>query len=222
MIEIEEGFLVGMKFGGFDFVGLKAEQIELLGVGLVIDDEAGFFGFEGEAVAEEFGEKMALWFESAEGIEDGQLFGGVKEGLMIVGSVDIDEPIADGGEGLEGSHGAIDELAIGAGAGAGAFEDELILIAGLDTVCLEEGMEGGVDLLDVERGFDGADVSAAPDEIAIGAAAQDEIESADENGFAGAGFAGDGVIARFEFEAEVSDQGQVFNSEMGQHWDEEA
>ena len=68
-----------------------------------------------------------------------------------------------------------------------------------------------------ENRFDGAAISAAADERAIGAFAEDEIERVDDDRFAGAGFAGDGVIAGGEVQGEVRDQSEVLDAERGQH-----
>ena len=78
----------------------------------------------------------------SEGIEDGELAGGVQERLVLVGSVDVNQPLAEGVEGAQGGGGAVDELAIGPGAGEGALEDELVVLAGLEAVFFEKGPGG--------------------------------------------------------------------------------
>ena len=68
-------FFLRLEAGGGNFVGLKAEQVELLRVGLFIHDQRGLLGFEGGAAADELGEGLALAVQAAEGVEDGELAG---------------------------------------------------------------------------------------------------------------------------------------------------
>ena len=213
----EGDFFVGVELGGGDLGGLVAEEFELLGVGAVVDDEAGFFGGEGGAAAAELAEVFALGEQAAEGVENGELAGGVEQGLVVVGAVHIDEPLADGAEERKGGGGAVDELAVGSGGGEGAFEDELGVFARFDAVFFEEGGEFGADGGEIEHGLDGATVGTAADELAVGAFAEDEVEGADDDGFARAGFAGDGVVAGRQLEGQVGDQGEVFDSQGGEH-----
>ena len=213
----ERGFLIGVKFRGGDLGGLVAEEFELLRVGAFVDDERGFFGRERGAAADELREVFARRDEAGEGVEDRELARGVEERLVIVRAVHVHEPLADGGEERERGRGAVDELAVGAGGGEGALEDELRALAGFDAVFLEERGECGANGRKIEDGFDGATVRAAADEGAVGAFAEDEIEAADDDGFARAGLAGDGVVTGLKLEREVGDQREVFDSERRQH-----
>lgn len=213
----ERGLFIGVEFGGGDFGGLVAEEFELLRVGAVVDDERGLFGFEFGAAADELGEEFALGDEAAEGIENGELPRGMQERLVIVRAVHIDEPLADGAEQRECGGRAVDELAVGSGGGEGALEDELRVFAGFDAVLFEQGGEFGADGGKVEHGLDGATIRAAADELAVGAFAEDEVERADDDGFARAGFAGDGVVAGQQLEGQIGDQGEVFDSQRCQH-----
>ncbi len=72
-------FLVGFQAGGGDLLDLEAEQVELLGEGLLNDDEGGFFGFQVFATADEGAEGGGVFFEAAEGIEDEELAGGMEQ-----------------------------------------------------------------------------------------------------------------------------------------------
>ena len=203
---------IGLELGGGNFVHLEAEEIELLRVGFFVDDEGGFLSFECGAAADEGGEGVAARLEIAESVENRKLAAGVQEGLMIVRAVDINEPLPERSQDSECGGGAVDELAIGAGGGEGAFEDELIVFGWFETVFFEEGFEGGAKFCDVKDGFDGATVAATANECAVGAFAEDEIERADDDGLAGAGFARDGEIACGQFQGEVGHQGKVFDA----------
>jgi hypothetical protein len=213
-----EGFLfIGLEAGIVDFADLEAEQVELAGVGLVIDDEMGAGGDEGGALVEEVGEGGAPGIEIGEGVEDGELSCGLEEGLVFVGAVEVDELFAEGGEGGEGGGGTVDELAIGAAGGEGAFEDEDGGFAGIDAEVGEEGIDGDVERAEVEDGFDGAEVGPGAEGAAIGALSEDELEGAEDDGFAGAGFAGEDVEAWLEFEGEIGHEGEISDPQRRQH-----
>ena len=53
MVLLDLRFFLRLKAGAGNFVGLKAEQVELLGIGLLIDDQGGLLGFECGAAADE-------------------------------------------------------------------------------------------------------------------------------------------------------------------------
>ena len=76
---------------------------------------------------------------------------------------------------------------------------------------------GARSFFHVEHGLDGAAILAAADERAVGAFAEDEVESADDNGLARAGFAGDDVATGLEFQREVAHEGEVFDAQRRQH-----
>src|SRR5208282_1514181 len=128
-------------------------------------------------------------------------------------------------------------------AGECAFEDELIILARLKAVVFEEGSERrrfiirlpltpalspllrrgaremyvGEKVGDIEDGLNRAAFLAAADKPTVGAFAEDEVERADDDGFARAGFTRDDVATRLEFKREVGHQGEVFNAQCRQH-----
>ena len=136
---------------------------------------------------------------------------------MIVGAVHVHEVLADGTEERERGGRAVDELAVGAGGGEGALEDELRAFAGIDAVFFEQGGEFGADGGEIEHGLDGATVRAAADELAVGAFAEDEVERADDDGFARTGLAADSVVAGLKLQSQVGDKREVFDSQRGEH-----
>src|SRR5437763_10135117 len=142
MFPFEFLLLVRAQAGGGDFAGLMAEQIELLRVSFLIHDQAGFFGLERGAAADETGEAFPQRIQVAESIEKGELFCGMEQGLMVVGSVNVHQPFAEGGERVRGGGGPVDELAVGAGRAEGAFEDELAAVTRLESILLEKPFEG--------------------------------------------------------------------------------
>ncbi len=126
---------------------------------------------------------------------------------MFVRAVDVHEPFAQGGEDGQGGGRAVDELAVGAGAGEGAFQEELVVCARFQPVFLEEGGQGGFEAGDVEDRLDRATIAAAADEGAVGALAQGQVQRPDEDGLAGAGLAGDDVVAGLQLQRQVGDEG---------------
>jgi len=148
---------------------------------------------------------------------DGELAGGVQEGLVLVRSVNIHQRFAERSEGIQRCRRAIDELAVGACGRKSAFEHELVVFARFETIFREKRFQRSFEPADVENRFDRATVAAGADVRAVGALAEHEVQRSDENGFAGAGFAGDNVIARLQFEGEVGDESEIFNAQRGQH-----
>jgi hypothetical protein len=69
----------------------------------------------------------------------------------------------------------------------------------------------------VKHRLDRATFFAAADERAVGAFAEDEVQRADDDGFARAGLAGDDIATRLEFQRQVAYQGKVFDAQRRQH-----
>ena len=70
-----------------------------------------------------------------------------------------------------------------------------MIFARFKAVFIEESRKCG-EFLRCEHGFDGAAIGAAADEGTIGTFAENQVERADNDGFTGAGFASDGIVAR--------------------------
>ena len=69
----------------------------------------------------------------------------------------------------------------------------------------------------LEDGLDGGGLLAGPHELGAGAAADEQADRADEDRFAGAGFAGEDVEAGRELELETIDDGQMADAEEPDH-----
>lgn len=136
---------------------------------------------------------------------------------MIVRAVDIHEPFADDREDVERGRRAIDELAVRTVRREGAFEDKLIFFARFKAVLVEEGFQRSTNFCHVEHSLHRATVAAATDRGAVGTFAENEIERADEDGFARSGFAADDVVAGLEFQRQIGHEGKVFDAQRGQH-----
>ena len=123
-------------------------------------------------------------------------FGG-EQRLVFVGAVKVHEVLAKAFEQGEGDRRVIDKLA-GIGLADDAAHDELGFIAGHESAIGEDGVDFG-RVLEFEYGLNRAGVLAGSDQGFFGAFAQHELEGADNDGFAGTGFASDADEAGAEF-----------------------
>ena len=87
----------------------------------------------------------------------------------------------------------------------------------LDRLRLEPGFRGGGKGGETRRHL-GAFRALAHD-VAAGAAAGDEQQRVDDDGFAGAGFAGQRGEAGFEFELGLIDEHEIAQLKVGEHAD---
>ena len=117
-----------------NFLHLKTQQVQLLRVGFFVHDQRGFFGFECGAAADQFAECRAFLFQAAEGVEDGELPGGMQQRLMVVRAVHVHQPFADGGQHVQRGGRAVDELAVRAVGRERALEDKLVFLARFQAV----------------------------------------------------------------------------------------
>ena len=114
---------------------------------------------------------------------------------------DLTLELAPGYNAITGETGAGKSIIIGAlNLVLGQRADRTLIRSGEDSCSVEAVFEVGVQ------------ASAYS-----GTLAEDEIERADDDGFARAGFAGDGVIAGRKFERKVGDQGEIFDAQRGEH-----
>ena len=127
----------GLEPGAGNFVHLKTQQVQLLRVGFLIHDERGFFAFERGTALNQSAERRPLLFQIAERIENGELLRGMQKRLVVVRAVHVHEPFANRRQDVQRGGRAVDELAVRAAGGEGAFEDELIRLARLQAIFLQ-------------------------------------------------------------------------------------
>ena len=137
----------------------------------------------------------------------------IQEGLRIVLSVDVRDMAAELAEEGEGDDGPVDPAQA--------------LFARADLPAEHEGVVGGhpgfvQDLLHVKTFHvsgkrDGRFVRAGADIIGIGAAAQGHGDGFDDDGFACACLAGDDVQPGVQVQFQVSDDGKIFDGNVGNH-----
>jgi hypothetical protein len=71
----------------------------------------------------------------------------------------------------------------------------------------------------VENGLDRATVTTGAQEGAVGSFAQQQVEGADDDGFARAGFAGNDVAATLQLQCQIGNQRQISDAQRAQHSD---
>ncbi|MEY5010482.1 MAG: hypothetical protein RLZZ253_1621 [Verrucomicrobiota bacterium] len=154
---------------------------------------------------------------SGAGIEEGELAFCGEKGLVVVWAVEVHKAAAQFFEGGEGGGAAIDELAVCTGRRERAAQEELTRLAGLDAEAFELGIERGQEcrIGQVENGLDRAGICPGTDQGFVGALAHQEFEGTDDDGFAGAGFAGDSGEPGLEEPGEILDEGKVSDPEGG-------
>ena len=189
----------------------------MLRVSLFVHDERGLLSFQHSTTRHEFTKRCALFLQSTERIEDGELLGGMKKRLMIVRPVHVHEPLTDAGENIQRGRRAVDELTIRPRTRERTLEDELVVITRLKSVLIEKAFERCAELFHVEHRLHRAGITAAADERAIRALTEHEIERADDDGFARARLAGDDVATGLEFQRQVAHEGEVFDAQRRQH-----
>src|SRR2546421_12991153 len=100
------------QFGASDLAHLETEQIKLLRVSLFIDNQRRLLLLQSGAPADQPCESLARRTQVPEGVEDAQLFCGVEQRLMVVRAMNIDQPLAQRAEDVQGGGRAVYELAV--------------------------------------------------------------------------------------------------------------
>src|SRR4051794_38901096 len=125
MFVFQFGIFAGPEPGAGDFSSLEAQQIELLRIRLLVHYQFRLLRFQVVVLPKQVAEASPLDVEAAECIKDLQLARGMKERLMVVRPVDIQEGIAKTSKDCKRRGRAIYELPIGACRAERAPDDEL-------------------------------------------------------------------------------------------------
>ena len=136
---------------------------------------------------------------------------------MVVRAVDIHEPFAKRREDIQGGGRTVDELAVHAVGSESALQEELPVLTRFKPVFVEKLLEWRAELGNIKNRLDRATVAAAADQRAVSSFAEHQIQRADQDRFAGAGLAGDGVVAGLQFKRQVGDQSEVLDAQRRQH-----
>src|ERR1041384_2850660 len=136
---------------------------------------------------------------------------------MLVRPVDVHQPFAELRQCCERGWRTVDELLVRSSRGERALEEQLMVLAWFQAVLIEERYQRRAQFRHVEGGPDCAALRAGAQERPVRALAEHEVERADDDRLARAGFAGDGVETGLEFQRQVGDAGQVCDARWGQH-----
>ncbi len=150
---------------------------------------------------------------AAEAVEQDALLGLVEAGEGLGLRVDQRQFGRELLEDRDGGGLVVDEDAALAGGENFAAQDDFGAF-GVDAVFFEDGFGAGRGLEDA--GDDGL-VRAVADHFGRGFAAHEQGQRVDEDGFAGAGFAGEQIEARAEDGDGVIDDGVVFSAQFDEH-----
>ena len=164
LVVVFKGLLIKAgELGVFNFPGLKAKEVYLSGAGLFVGKEGLFLAKEGFPFGKLPCVGKPVGGDPCEFVQKFELFLVVEEGLVIMGSVNVDEMLAKRCQRGERGGGVVDELTVIASGGDGAAKKELGVFAGFKAVFGEESLDSCVEGRDAEDGFDGAVFGAGAD-----------------------------------------------------------
>ena len=133
------------------------------------------------------------------GVEQRQVLARIEQLLVFVLAMQFDQPVGEVLECAGGGQRSGDEGPAAALRGDFAADDDLLPPSVF------------------EDGFDGGQLLAGADQILRGAAAEEEPDGFDEDGFAGAGLARQDVERLFKVDGDRLDDRQVANGEIANH-----
>ena len=133
---------------------------------------------------------------------------------MFMLAVDVRQPAPRLLQGLHGHWMIIDKATGAALAGDDPADDAFLL--GIDTLFGEPRQEGGKGA-DVETDADFGALATMTHRTAVRPVPQGQAQGVHQNGFAGAGLAGQGGHAGGEFQFHLVDDGEVADVKVGEH-----
>ena len=138
----------------------------------------------------------------------------MEQGLVVVLAVDVDQPVADGGQGGDGEVAVVEVGAVFFAAGDDALDDHFAVIH----VNAEIGdHRQRLGIVEGEAGFDRGGGGAGADGVGVRAAAQNQVERVEDDRFPRAGFTGQYVKAGMKLDGEVFDNGEVGDPDFLKH-----
>ena len=139
---------------------------------------------------------------------------GIDQRALVVLAVNFHQRGAHGPEGLHADRLVVDE---GAGAAVGQLHPAQDHFPGIVEPVVAENSRGRMSLGDIEHRRDLALLHAVADQAGVAAAAQRQRKRIEQDGFAGAGFAGQHRKATGKLDIEPFDQDDVTDRQTRQH-----
>ena len=207
--------LVGAELRGLDLVRLMAEQIDLALQGRLARRERGVLGGDGVQPGKVLLVFLPQRVGSGEGVEQVELPGVGEQRLVVVRPVQVHEPVAEQLQHGERGRAAIDELAVRAGGGKDALQNELRVLARLHALLFEPRVQARVVAYREDR-LDRAALRAGADERFLRPLAEDELERANDDRLARTRLARDRGEARRERPRQLFDEREIADAERGQ------
>ena len=152
---------------------------------------------------------------AAEGVEQVKLPFRAEERLVIVGTVQVHEQVAQLLEDGQGRRRTVDELPVAPGLREGALDDQPAVDAAFEAVFVELGVECAA-VVHVEGRLHRAGVRAGADEAFVRALAEQQLERAEDDGLARAGLPGDHDEPGRELPVEFFDERQILDAQRGE------
>lgn len=136
---------------------------------------------------------------------------------MFVGTVEIHEEVSQGGQGGESGGRTVDELPVGTCGCERSPQHEKPLQTGVETVVGQQSVDGPLGMPCGEHGLHRTQVGPGTNGAAIGAFAEDQLDRAEDDGFARTGFSRDDVESRMEFQGQIGDECEIADAQRGEH-----
>ena len=132
---------------------------------------------------------------------------------MLVRPMHINQFLAQRRKRLKRRGGTIDELAVCPGGSEDAFDYQLMIRACFQSILFKKRWRHAATVLQIENGFDRATIATSAQKRAVSPLAQQEVEGANDDGFARAGLAGDDVVAGLQLQGQIGNQRQILDTQ---------
>ena len=162
--------------------------------------------------AAEFGDLLA---QSGKLVQVNDVRGGSKQRLVLVLSVQIDQPVADLLQ-QTGWHGDVIHKGPASAAGQNLAAQQKRVVLTLEVVLFEKVKDGVVGL-ELELRLHHGTILSGTQHADVSAAAQDQPKRPHENGFPRAGFTRDDVEVGSEFDLHLVNHGEISHVQPSEH-----
>ena len=215
---LEALVLAGLQARRDNLVGLEAEQVGAAGELAFVRPQSGELLPRGAQPADGVGDPGGLRLQPGETVENGELRADVEERELLALAVDVDEPLAEGGQHAEGDDGAVDAADVAALMVDLPRDDDLPCVVGGEAGLLQHlaggaGLGGG----EGEEALDAGLAGLGADQALLGALAEQQADGVDDDGLARARLARQDVEAGSKGELQAVYERVVRDGQDVQH-----